>query len=287
MGLAMGFLQIPVFASITHWFDKNRAAAFGVVVSGSSIGGVVIPIAISKMLNGTTLGYGWTVRIIGFVFMPLLSFSCVTVKARLPPRTTQFWLPKVFRDTKFLLLVAAMFFMFSGMLTPIFYIPTFAIARGMEPTLAGYLLAILNAASTFGRIIPGILADKLGRINVFAFGGIVTGIIVFCMNEVTTNSSLIVYSIMFGFWSGTIISGASAALTVCTKDPRDVGTYIGMGLFLAAFGCLVGPPINGVLLDRYGGFFQVSMFSGTLTVFGGFVALAAKTATDGGILGRM
>lgn len=287
MGNAMGLLQVTVFASVTHWFDKNRAAAFGVVVSGSSIGGVIIPIAISKMLNGTSLGYGWTVRIIGFIVMPLLSFSCLTVKARLPPRTTRFWLPEVFRDTKFLLLVAAMFFMFTGMLTPIFYIPTYATMRGMDSTLAGYMLAILNAASTFGRIIPGVIADKLGRINVFAFGGIATGVVIFCMNEATSNAALIVYSIMFGFWSGTIISGSSAALTVCTKDPRDVGTYMGMGLFIAAFGGLIGPPINGALLDKYGGFFQVSMLSGALTVFGGLVALSTKMMFDGGLLRRI
>ncbi|KAK9786728.1 putative Major facilitator superfamily (MFS) profile domain-containing protein [Seiridium cardinale] len=286
MGVVMGFLQIPVFASISHWFDRKRAAAFGIVVSGSSIGGVVIPIAISKMLNGTSLGYGWTVRIIGFLVMPLLAFSCITVKARLPPRVTRIWIPEIFKDNKYLLLVGAMFFMFMGMFTPLFYIPTYATMRGLDSTLAGYLLAILNAASTFGRIIPGVLADKIGRINVFAFGGIATGMIIFCMNSAETSAGLIAYAVIFGFWSGTIISGASAAITLCVKDPREVGTYLGMGIFIAAFGTLIGPPINGALVDKYMGFFQVSMFSGALTVFGGLLAIAAKAVTAEGLMGR-
>jgi len=41
----------------------------------------------------------------------------------------------------------------------------------MDATLAGYLLAVLNGASTFGRIIPGIVTDRSGRINVFALAG--------------------------------------------------------------------------------------------------------------------
>ena len=109
-----------------------------------------------------------------------------------------------------------------GMFCPLFYIPTYAVSRGMSATLSGYLLAILNAASTFGRIIPGILADKFGRLNAFMVGGITTGIVIFRFNLATTNAGLIVYSVVIGFTSGTIISGASAAFTLC---PRIPGTW--------------------------------------------------------------
>jgi MFS family permease len=93
----------------------------------------------------------------------------------------------------------------------------------MDPTLAGYMLPIINAASTFGRIIPGVLADKYERLNIFALGGLVTGIVIFCINSATTNAGLIVYSVVFGFASGTIISGSAAAFSLCPKDPRDKG----------------------------------------------------------------
>lgn len=170
MGVAMGFLQFPAFAAVSQYFDKNRAAALGVVVSGSSIGGVVIPIAISKMLNNSPLGFGWSVRVIGFLLIPLLAFACVAVRARLTPRKTAFWLSRAYTGVVFVLLMVSMFFIFIGMLTPLFYLPTYAVARGMDPALAGYLLAIVNASSTFGRIIPGVLAYKYGRLNVFALG---------------------------------------------------------------------------------------------------------------------
>lgn len=287
MGIVMGLLQFPIFAAVSQYFDKKRAAALGVVISGSSVGGIIIPIALSKMLNSSSLGFGWSVRVIGFLIMPSLAFACVAIKSRLPPRRTTFWIPSAYKEKRFILLILSLFFIFIGMWTPLFYIPTYAVQRGMDPTLAGYLLAIINAASTFGRIIPGVLADKFGRLNIFALGGIVTGIIVFCMNSAITNAALIVYSIAFGFASGSIISGASASFSLCVKDPRDIGTYMGMGMSLSGLGALIGPPVNGVFVARYGGFVQVSMFSGAMCLVGGCIAFVTKVATPQGILGRV
>lgn len=287
MGLAMGFLQSPVLAAVSQYFDKKRAAALGVAISGSSIGGVVIPIALSKMFNSTSLGFGWTVRIIGFAMIPLIAFACLTVRSRLPPRTTTFFIMSAWGQKRFTILVAAMFFMLLGILLPLFFIPTYATTRGVDVTLASYLLAVINAASTFGRVIPGVLADKFGRINMFALGGVVTGIILLCINLARSTAGLLVYSVFFGFASGTIFSGAAAAFSLCPKDLRDLGTYTGMGIAAASVAVLVGPPINGLLVDRYGGFLQVSVFSGVMCVTGGFIAFTSKMVTPQGLLGRV
>lgn len=60
-GMAMGLIQFPFMAAVIQYFDRRRAAALGVVISGSSIGGVVMPLALSKMLNSTNLGFGWSI----------------------------------------------------------------------------------------------------------------------------------------------------------------------------------------------------------------------------------
>ncbi|KAK4033923.1 major facilitator superfamily domain-containing protein [Parachaetomium inaequale] len=286
-GLSMSLLQVPAFAAVSQFFDKKRAAAIGLVVSGSSIGGIVFPIALSKMLNGSTLGFGWSVRIMAFVVTPLLAFSCYAVTARLPPRGTSFFIGSAFKNTRFLMLIAAAWCCFIGMFMPLFFLPTYAHLRGMEPTLASYLLAILNGASTFGRIIPGILADKYGKLNVFGLGGILTGVIALCMNTATSTAGLVVYSIAFGFSSGTIISGVSAALSICTDDPRNLGTYMGMGIALASTASLVGPPVAGVMQEKYGGFLEVTIFSGIVCLAGGVLAIATKATTPKGLFGRV
>ena len=282
MGILMGLLQFPALAAVAHYFDQKRAAALGLVVAGSSVGGIVIPIALSKMLNGTNLGFGWSVRVIGFMILPFLLFACVAVRPRLEPRFTRFWIFSAYREPRFVLLIIALFFMLCGMFMPFFYLPSFAIERGMSQLLAGYLLAIVNAASVFGRVVPGVLAIKYGCLNMFALGGIISGIVIFCMNSVTNNPGLIVYSIFFGFASGTIISGGSAAFSTCPESARDVGTYMGMGMALAGIGGLIGPPMNGAIVNAYDGYFQVSMFSGALTVFGGTAALVTKFYAPGG-----
>ncbi|OTA65056.1 MFS general substrate transporter [Hypoxylon sp. EC38] len=287
MGSVMGFLQFPAMAAVSQFFSKKRAAALGVVVSGSSIGGVVIPIALSKMLNGSSIGFGWTVRIIGFIIIPLLGFACIAITSRLPPRTTDFFVWHAFKEPKFVLLTLALFFMLLGAFTPLFYIPTYAVSKGVDPTLASYLLAIINAASTFGRVVPGILADKFGRLNILSFGGFMSGIVILCWDKVETTAALVVYSLAIGFSSGMIISGGSAAFTECPKDPRDLGTYIGMGMGLSSFAALIGPPVNGVLVSKYGGFSQVSIFSGVTVLAGGFIVLMTKAVTPKGLLGRI
>lgn len=286
LGSVMGFLQFPAMAAVSQFFNKKRAAALGIAISGSSIGGVVIPIALSKMLNSSSLGFGWSVRIVGFIMIPLLGFACVAIKARLPPRNTRLFLWGAFKEPKFVLLTLALSFMLLGAFTPLFYIPTYAVSKGMDITLASYLLAIINAASTFGRIIPGILADKFGRLNIFAFGGFASSIVIFCWDKAETTAALVVYSIVIGFSTGMIISGASAAFTECPSDARDLGTYIGMGMGFSSFAALIGPPVNGALVSKYGGFTEVSIFSGVMVLVGGIVALATKIATPKGILGR-
>jgi MFS family permease len=286
MGSAMGLIQFPAMAAVTQYFDKKRAAALGAVVAGSSIGGVVMPIALSKMLNSTTLGFGWSVRIIGFMLIPILAFSCITVTAHLPPRKSAFFMAAPFKNVKFCLITAAMFFMFIGMFSPLFYLPTYAVSRGMDVTLASYLLSILNAASTFGRVIPGILADKFGRLNIFVIGGFATGIVIFCLDQAKSTAALVVYSIAVGFTSGTIISGGSAALTICIENPQEIGTYLGAAMGFASFAALIGPPVNGAMVNHYHGFAEMSYFSGAVSIVGGLFGLAAKAMTPQGIFGR-
>lgn len=286
LGISMGLVQFPAMAAVTQYFDKKAGAALGLVISGSSIGGVVIPIALSKMLNSTNLGFGWSLRIVGFVLVPLLSFSCITVRSRVPPRKSAFLLPSAFKDPTYCLLIAALFFMLIGMFAPLFYMPTYAVERGMDATLASYLLAIINGASTFGRVVPGVLADKFGRLNVFMFGGLASGVVICCLNLAKSTAALVVYSVIVGFTTGTIISGGTTAFTLCLKTRQDSGTMLGMGIGVSSIAALIGPPANGAFVQHYSSFSQMSIFSGAMCIVGGFIAFGAKSTTTKGLFGR-
>lgn len=157
----------------------------------------------------------------------------------------------------------------------------------MSQLLASYLIAILNGASFFGRVVPGILADKFGRLNGLCAAALASGILALCWQKVTTNSSLIVFAGLYGFCSGAIVSLMSAAMAQVPSNPRDIGTYLGMGMFCVSFAALIGPPINGALITHYHGFTQITIFSGVMIVVGAFGILLVKHANGKGVLAKI
>ena len=72
----------PCIAVVSHWFKRHRAYALGVVVSGSSLGGVVYPIILSQLKQA--VGFPWAVRICGFLTTMCLVVTNLTVKTRIP-----------------------------------------------------------------------------------------------------------------------------------------------------------------------------------------------------------
>ena len=79
----------------------------------------------------------------------------------------------------------------------------------------------------------------------------------------------------------------SAALAQVPSNPRDIGTYMGMGMFCVSFAALVGPPINGALITHYHGFTQVTIFSGVMILVGASGILLVKHANGKGVLAKI
>jgi hypothetical protein len=120
--------------------------ALGIVVSGSSVGGVVWPIALRRMID--EIGFGWALRTVGFIALALSLFASFTVKARLPPRKTgRLFAPELFRIPAYSLLCLGLAFIFFGLFFIFFYLPTYAISKGVDSNLSFYSLSILNATS--------------------------------------------------------------------------------------------------------------------------------------------
>lgn len=285
-GISIGMCISPALAATGQYFQKKRAAAMGIAIAGSSVGGVVFPIMLGKMLANEKLGCGWTIRICGFVMIAVMLPSCLAIRARLPPRKGKLFLPRAFLELPYVTLILGSFMMLLGIFIPPFYLPTFAVGNGMSTELASYLVSIYNAASFFGRVIPGILADKLGRFNVYIVAAVSSAILGFCWQAVTTNAGVIVFAAVYGFCSGAIVSMISVCLTLVPKDPMNIGTYLGMGLAGSAGAALIGPPISGAILTKYG-FGRVADFSGSVSVAGAIIIVLAKWTTGKGLLSRV
>lgn len=108
-GIATGMTMSPGMTAIGHYFNKKRGASMGIAVAGSSVGGVVFPIALAKMFANPKLEFGWTVRIIRFIMLAVLAVSCPPIKARLPTRKKSFFLFSAFKELPYITLLVSPF----------------------------------------------------------------------------------------------------------------------------------------------------------------------------------
>lgn len=110
-------------SSVGTWFFKNRAAAFGVMASGSSLGGVIFPIMVTRLI--ARIDFAWTMRVCAFMILGMLTISNLTVKSRLSPRPRKLDLMEFFRPLRepaFALICIASFFFFFGTFLPFNYV---------------------------------------------------------------------------------------------------------------------------------------------------------------------
>ncbi|OZJ03099.1 hypothetical protein BZG36_03361 [Bifiguratus adelaidae] len=279
-GLIQGFAGGALFGTgmvaTNHWFREKRGIATGIVAAGSSLGGVVWPIALNAMLNGSTFGFGWTVRIVGFIDLGLLIVCCILVKGRLPRRDKIYFYDRdLFRNRVFLTYIAALFLCFLGLYIPFFFITVDAINKGISVSYAFYLITIINASSAFGRIIPGLIADKFGRLNVLFLAAAMSALLNFLWITSSNVWEITLFAVAFGFASGSCISLGSAAVGQLCPHPTKIGYYFSVALILCALGGLFGSPIGGALVDAHGGYDRAKIFGGCVGIAG--VMLMALT----------
>lgn len=145
----------PGINTIVGWFNKKRGAAYGILSTGSSIGGIIFPIMTTRLIQ--RVGYGWAMRTSAFLILGLLIVANLTVTSRHPPRPTALskeQMSKPFRERGFLILLVGLFVLNFGIFIPINYLQVQGLQSGMNPNLAQYLIAILNAARLVSLSFP-------------------------------------------------------------------------------------------------------------------------------------
>lgn len=223
----MSFVTWPPVAVVSRHLPHRRGLALGLVISGSSLGGLVWPIVLQQLLYHTNVGFGWTIRIVGFAMMPLFAVACLTVveapreAPRLstpaeqvrtqegfkekPPqkRKTVF---SIVKKPEFILLCSGLAIGYLGLFSPFFYVSSYAVVQGVSPSMSFYLISILNSASLIGRVLPGVLADRWGHFNfmVVALGS--SAIVGFCWMAAKGLAGLVVWSLVYGFTSGVSLT---------------------------------------------------------------------------------
>ncbi|KAI0475571.1 major facilitator superfamily domain-containing protein, partial [Xylariaceae sp. FL0804] len=256
--------------STLGWFLRRRAMAVGMVVSGSSLGGVVLPIFLQHLFP--RIGFPWTIRALALIVLALCSVSCVTIRSRLPPRPTPFRVMDYVRplgDRRMLLVIGGSFFAWWGLFVPFSYLPLQAKAAGTDPTLVPYIIPILNACSIPGRVVPGAVADRIGKFNTTIFIAGLSGIITLALwVPGRSTAAIFTYGAVFGFGSGGFISLLPATVAQIS-DLREIGVRTGVVFFFGAVGALTGSPLGGAIVAAQGGsYLGLQLFCGLVLVIG-------------------
>ncbi|GIZ39757.1 hypothetical protein CKM354_000312800 [Cercospora kikuchii] len=254
VGIGGGCLYVPSIAILPTYFTSRIGLAIGLAASGSSMGGIIYPIMFYRMINHEDLGFGWSVRILGFTALATLIVPISLMRQRVKPdkpRSLIDW--TAFRDVPFVIFVIGCTIGFIGLYVGFFYISFYGNQRGYtSESLSFYLVAILNAGSVFGRTLPNILSDRIGPANVIAPGALCVAIVLFCLIAVHNAAGMIVVALFFGFFSGIFIALPPVLFVALTKDKSKVGTRIGMGFATVGLGVLAGGPGGGGILGTSG-----------------------------------
>lgn len=236
LGISMALVFCPPLGVVSRHMPHRRGLALGLTIGGSSIGGIIWPIMLQRLLINDGVSFGWTLRAVAFKMAPMLAFACFTVvepQQQTPERTTKIDAPEegkdsirpdtgsmsegcatdlhqnkeassllFLREPTFVLLALGLACAYLGLFTPLFYFSTYAVTYGQTRSTAFYLLSAINASSFFGRVVPGHMADKLGHYNLLAIFAFVSALVGFTWTKATSLAGMVVWGLAYGFTSG-------------------------------------------------------------------------------------
>lgn len=252
-GIGGGCFFVCIISILPTYFRAHLAVATGIAASGSSLGGVIYPLVLSRMLE--TVGFPWATRVLGFIVFGTSVIPLVTLRMRfIPPKARSPIDKTVFTDIQFLSFTLATTLLTAAVCLCFFYLAYYSVEHDWTSETQGRnLVAIYNAASCIGRILPSYLADRIGLFNVLVPAGLANALLLFCMAGIKNEAGVIVLTVLNGFFCGVQIAMPPVVFAAMTKDKTRLGARLGTGLGVVAVGVLVFSPIGGAILDSGSG----------------------------------
>lgn len=263
---------------------RRRGVATGIAATGGSIGGIVFPLMLESLLP--RLGWGWSIRILGFICLLLCLAANLLIRRRLPPARNASAQPdfRIFKDRAFLLTTIGIFLIEFALFVPLTYISSYARAQGFSTSFSFRILPILNAASALGRTLPGYWGDKIGPFNINLL--MIALAVVACFGVWLPagghTAGLVLFAVLFGFASGSNVSMTPVCVGRLCRT-QNYGRYYATCYTIVSIACLVGVPIAGNILTSNGGsYWGVIVLTGCVYV-GAFAFLAAAKGCSVGL----
>ena len=280
VGLAASAFFAPMMVTTTAWFDKHRSLAVSLVSAGMG----VAPMTISPFARWLITAYDWRTAMfaIGVMSWVLLIPAALLVRrapqnlandeagSELASEGGGMTVGQALRSMQFLVLGMTFFACCMAHSGPIFHMVSYAMACGVAPMAAVSIYSVEGLAGLGGRLVFGVLGDRLGVKPVVA-GLLIQAAVIAAYLMVSKLGEFYALAVIFGGTYG----GVMPLYAVLARDyfgPRILGTVFGAATMLSSLGMAFGPLAGGWVYDAYASYSW--LFIGSAIVGLGAVAIA-------------
>ena len=229
-------MYLPAIVTVTSWFDKRRALAVAIAVSGSGVGTFMFNPFITFLVEKVGLqkcyavlaGIAMTGAFFGALLKPSPNQSCEPVKEKAQettyvpekPKNTDEIVPrlkawmkqavdwKLFKSWSFLTYCVASFLGGIAAYVPYMYLADRAKEEsGVHESDASWLMSIVGITNIVGRVIAGLLADRkvINSAVLYAVSCIVCGVATSLSIYCDVYEAYAAYAVVFGLTGGRLI----------------------------------------------------------------------------------
>jgi len=285
VGASGGAFFAPLMATTVAWFDKNRSLAVSLV----SLGGGIAPMVITPLATVLIATYGWrdamtmtaiaaTVLIVPAAFLirraPAALAAAPAPNSDVAPAEPQpSRMGAVFRTPQFFILAGVFFLCCAAHSGPIFHTVSYAMLCGASALAAASIYSVEGFAGLFGRVIFGVLADRIGVRRVIVAGLALQAIGIYGYIYVSELSQFYMLAVVLGL----VYGGVMPLYSVLARDyfgPNVMGTVLGGITMTSSIGMAFGPVGGGWLFDTFGDYHWLYVASAGVGLAAAALALA-------------
>jgi MFS family permease len=250
-GLGVGCVYVPVITAVGRWFDRYRALATGIVVSGVGVGTVV-----SSQLSAWMVGaFGWRAS---YQWYALVGTALLVLSAALIPRPpTQ---PPAAKDRGgrstgpgFRTLYLSTLLINIVIYVPFVYLPHSARHLGVGTVAAAGLVSALGISSVVGRLALGAVARSVGTLPLYKACHVVIALSPLLWLSASGYGGLMAFAVVLGVSYGGYIALIPVVLGDHFGLPR-LGKVLGLLYTAVGIGSAVGPATVGYLIQTTHGY---------------------------------
>lgn len=282
VGLAAGAFFAPMIAAATRWFDNNRSLAVSLVSAGMG----VAPMTISPLARWLISTYDWRTAMMTVGVMAWALLMPAALLVRQPPEAARSGEPgattpvdagasisiaRALRSPQFLVLALTFFFCCAAHSGPIFHMVSYAMICGIPAMTAVSIYSLEGLSGLGGRLLLGVLGDRLGAKPVLVCGLLVQAMAIGAYLFVNRLGEFYALSIVFG----TAYGGVMPLYAVLAREyfgPRIMGTVFGALTMVSSLGMAFGPWAGGMIFDSFNSYRW--LYIGSLGVGLGAMAIA-------------